>query len=265
MDNSGASRPGIKFAMMAIMSKTPIKLSDVRQSYGRDGQVLAGVTLEIAAGESMALVGMNGAGKTTLIKCILDFTSIDNGKIEINGLPQTDSQSRQQLAFLPEHFRPPYYLTGSEFLGMMASLYGHAAEPKEIEYYAGSLDLPLTALDKPVRQYSKGMAQKLGLIASLASGRDLLILDEPMTGLDPKARYQFKKLLKEKRDKGATLFFSTHLLADVAEVCDRMAILHEGRIRFCGTLAECRHEFGAMDLESAYMACISKVKKTSSS
>ncbi|MDZ7734828.1 MAG: ABC transporter ATP-binding protein [Gammaproteobacteria bacterium] len=238
------------------MSASPLKITDLRQSYGAGSPVLARVDLEVAAGDSIALVGMNGAGKTTLIKAILDFIAVDSGSIEIYGKPQTDYRARRRLAFLPEHFKPPYYLKGIEFLDMMSSLYGADNVQTQIEYYARSLDLDPGALTKPVRQYSKGMAQKLGLIACLASGRDFLVLDEPMSGLDPKARHQFKQLLREKLDKGMTLFFSTHLLADVGEICDRMAILHEGKIRFSGTPEECRRQFDAIDLEAAYMNCI---------
>lgn len=242
--------------MLAAMSVQPLRIIDLQQSYGSDRPVLAGVSLEVAAGDSIALVGMNGAGKTTLIKAILDFIAVDSGTIEIYGKPQTDYRARYNLAFLPEHFKPPYYLKGAEFLDMMSSLYGADNARTEIEYYSRSLDLDPGALTKPVRQYSKGMAQKLGLIACLASGRDFLLLDEPMSGLDPKARHQFKKVLREKRNKGMTLFFSTHLLADVDEICNQMAILHDGKIRFSGTPDECRRQFGASDLESAYMSCI---------
>lgn len=241
--------------MLAAMSASPLKITNLYKSYGIKNTVLAEFNLEITAGEFVALVGINGAGKTTLIKAILDFISIDSGSIEMHGRPQTDYHSREHLCFLPEHFKPPYYLTGAEFLSMMSDLYA-AGGQTEIDYYARSLELGPDSLNKPVRQYSKGMAQKLGLIAVLASGRNFMVLDEPMSGLDPKARHQFKKLLWEKKKQGATLFFSTHLLADVGEICDRMAVLHEGHVRFDGTPAECRQRFGTADLESAYMTCI---------
>ena len=238
------------------MSVQPLRIVDLQQSYGTDSLVLAGVSLEVVAGDAIALVGMNGAGKTSLIKAILDFITVDSGIIEIYGTSQTDYRARRQLSFLPEHFKPPYYLKGIEFLDMMSSLYRAEHAHAEIAYYSRSLGLDPAALAKPVRQYSKGMAQKLGLVACLASGRDLLVLDEPMSGLDPKARHQFKQVLREKRERGMTLLFSTHLLADVGDICNRMAILHEGKIRFCGTPDECCRQFNADDIESAYMNCI---------
>jgi len=237
------------------MDVLPLNIVGLHQHYGAGNVVLDGVDLQIADGQFVALVGMNGAGKTTLIKSMLDFISVERGSIEIYGKPHTDYRSREKLVFLPEHFKPPYYLKGGEFLDMMQALYGRM-DGEKTGHYLDQLDLPRTVMGKAVRQYSKGMAQKLGLVACLAAGRPLLVLDEPMSGLDPKSRHQFKRLLREKKAQGATLFFSTHLLADVSELCDQMAILHEGRIRFFGSPAQCMHEFDSPDLEAAYMRCI---------
>ncbi len=120
----------------------------------------------------------------------------------------------------------------------------------------GRLDFDPAALSRPVRTYSKGMAQKLGLAACFLSQRSLLVLDEPTSGLDPQARARFKDYLQQYRDPGLTLFFSTHLLHDVEALCDRLAILHEGRVRFVGSCGECREHFHADDLERAYLRAI---------
>ncbi len=238
------------------MSIAPLKLRNVRKGYQPGLPILDDVDLALEAGEAIALVGVNGAGKTTLIKAILDFISIEQGRIEIFGKASTDHRAREKLVYLPERFQPPYYLVGRQFLQMMTRLYHAEYDESRVERYLRSLDLPEKALDQPVREYSKGMAQKLGLIGCLNSQRPLLIMDEPMSGLDPRARYSFKRLLAEVSRQGRTLFFSTHLLADVSSVCDRLAILHEGRIRFIGSPQACCEQYERDDLESAYMACI---------
>lgn len=237
-------------------TRKALEFRDVHKTYGRH-QVLRGISLTVQQGEYVGLVGLNGAGKTTLIKALLDFITIESGTIEIFGLRQREVQARRRLAFLPENFSPPYYLKGCEFLAMMCKLYGVAPENVEISRLMQVLDLESWALKKPVKQYSKGMAQKLGLMGCLLSGRDLLVLDEPMNGLDPRARLYFKRKLQDLRQQDQTVFFSTHLLADVEAVCDRIAILHGGRIAFNGTPTECRQKYATPDLESAYLACIS--------
>ncbi len=238
------------------MSAEPLVIHDLYKAYRAGESVLDGISLTVDSGDALALVGVNGAGKTTLIKSILDFGSIDSGSIEIFSESHTRHQSRASIAFLPEHFQPPYYLTGEGFLRMMARLYRAPYSETGIAATMQALDLPASALSQPVREYSKGMAQKLGLIACLHSQRSLLIMDEPMSGLDPKARHAFKKLLRELHGQGRTLFFSTHLLADVEAVCNKMAILHDGRLRFVGAPADCCRQFGTDDLETAYMQCI---------
>jgi len=233
-----------------------IVLRDVVKRYGRE-TALDGVCLDVAAGESFGLVGMNGAGKTTCIKGMLDFVDIDAGTIEIFGRAHRDTAARAGLAFLPERFLPPYYLTGRDFLNYMDRLHGIVSREDERERICAALDLDPGALSKPVREYSKGMAQKLGLAACFASGKALFVLDEPMSGLDPKARLLVKRYLGERRSAGCSIFFSTHMLGDVDELCDRMGILHGGRLRFVGSPAECRERFGAASLDQAYLSCLS--------
>jgi ABC-2 type transport system ATP-binding protein len=138
----------------------------------------------------------------------------------------------------------------------MAALHGRPADPPGSAAEVAALDLDPAALDRPARFYSKGMAQKLGLAATLLSGKDLLVLDEPMSGLDPRARALLKRRLTALKADGHTLFFSTHLLTDVEDLCDRLAVLHGGRVRFVGSPEECRAAFGAPTLEAAFLACI---------
>ena len=217
---------------------------------------LSGFALDVRQGESFALVGVNGAGKTTLIKCLLDFCDVDAGAIEIFRTTHRATAARARLAYLPERFNPPFYLTGRDFVRYMLELYRSPYEEARVARLFAALDLDLSALDRPARSYSKGMTQKLGLAACLLSGKDLYVLDEPTGGLDPKARALLKAELKALRQAGRTLFFTSHALADVAELCDRLAILHAGRLRFAGTPGELAARYGAPDLEQAFLACI---------
>lgn len=237
------------------MTACALRFDNIVKRYQKN-EVLKGITLEVRAGEAFALVGMNGAGKTTLIKCLLDFHEPDSGAISIFGASHRQTSARAPMAFLPERFMPPYFLTGADFLKYMLTLQNLAYDRTEAAAMLASLDLEPAALDKTVRSYSKGMSQKLGLAACLLARKDLYVLDEPMSGLDPKARALLKARLAGLRERGSTLFFSSHALADVDEICDRMAILHGGQLRFVGSPAECRRQFQGATLEHAYMACI---------
>lgn len=237
------------------MSDAALHFAQVTKSYS-GVPALSDFTLEVQRGEFFGLVGVNGAGKTTLIKCLLDFCDHDEGEIRIFGAPHRETVSRARLAYLPERFNPPFYLTGRDFLRYMFRLYRTLYEEPRVERMFGALDLELSALDRPARTYSKGMTQKLGLAACLLSGKDLYVLDEPTGGLDPKARALLKGELRELKRAGRTVFFTSHALADVAEMCDRMAVLHAGRLRFAGTPQELAGRHGARDLEQAFLACI---------
>ncbi len=237
------------------MTETALKIEQLNQNYGKHS-VLADINLSVNQGEYIGLVGVNGAGKTTLIKSILDFISIKTGKIEIFGQSHRETSSRQSLSFLPEKFLPPYYLTGKDFLSYMAELNQIQLKETEIEKVFKVLDLEISALKKSVRQYSKGMAQKLGLASCFLSQRPMLLFDEPMSGLDPKARAYLKRHLISLKETGKTLFFSTHLLADVESICDRIVILHNGKICFNGSPSKCCEQFQADGLEEAYLKCI---------
>ena len=238
-----------------IMATPALKIEKVVKRYGKQ-EVLSDVSLQLEEGEYLGLVGVNGAGKTTLIKCLLDFVAVTKGNIEIFGLPHTETNARRRLSFLPEKFMPPYYLTGQDFLEYMLRLHNVPYAEKQVMAILEILDLDPSALRKPVRQFSKGMSQKLGLAACLLSGKELLILDEPMSGLDPMARARLKRYLIGLKEKGTSLFFSTHLLADVEALCDRIIILHGGKVFFAGTPAECCRHYEAGDLEQAYLRCV---------
>ena len=219
--------------------------------------VLAGLSLEVRAGEIFGLVGTNGAGKTSCIKCLLDLCHLDAGRIRIFGRSSTAPHSRRPLAYLPERFMPPRHLLGREFLRFMSRMHGVAPGPGRVREVLAALDFAPCALDEPVRHYSKGTAQKLGLAACLLADKSLLVLDEPMSGLDPKARVLARRHLRSLRDGGATVFLSTHLLADAGGLCDRMGVIHDGAMRFVGPPARLRERFPAATLEESWIACVS--------
>jgi ABC-2 type transport system ATP-binding protein len=237
------------------MSDAALRFTDVSKSYGA-AAALNGVSFEVRRGEFFGLAGENGAGKTTLIKCLLDLSANDAGTIEIFGMAHRAPGARARLAFLPERFSPPYYLSGRDFLRYILKLHRAPYDESRNRRSLIGLDFAPAALDRPARTYSKGMTQKLGLAACLLSGKDLLVLDEPMSGLDPKARALFKQELRGLRAAGRTLLLTSHALADIEELCDRMAILHQGQLRFAGTPAELREAFGTPDLEQAFLKCL---------
>lgn len=232
-----------------------LQFENVTKRFGRQ-MVLDGVSLTVQPGEFIGLVGVNGAGKTTLIKCLLNLCDIECGRIEIFGTDHTRAEARVRLAYLPERFAVPPFATGKEFLRYMGRLHGRPNDPTALQETLAALDLDGEVLSKPVRQLSKGMSQKLGLLATLLSGKELLVLDEPMSGLDPKARAMLKQHLSKIKERGYTLFFSTHLLPDISALCDRMAILHGGRLRYVGTPLGCCALYGADTLEAAYLSCV---------
>jgi ABC-2 type transport system ATP-binding protein len=237
------------------MNATVLNFSGVAKEYG-GARVLDAVDLQVGAGECVALVGVNGAGKTSLLRCLLDFTRPDAGTIEICGIDHRDSASRSPLGYLPERFSPPYYLTGRDFLRYMLRLHGLPYDEAAALGLLGELELERGVLDKRARQMSKGMAQKLGLAACLMAGKQLYILDEPASGLDPKARALVKRQFRRLREQGRTVFFTSHALADVEELCDRVAILDRGRLLFTGTPSDCRARYDASSLEQAFLRCI---------
>lgn len=239
----------------AAARKPALAFCAVGKSFG-PRVVLADVTLEVAPGEALGLVGVNGAGKTTLLRALLDLARPDQGSIEVFGSPANQARARAHLSYLAERFNPPGFATGLQLLRYLLALHAQPLAIAEAEAEAAALDLEPAALARPARHYSKGMAQKLGLIACTLARRPLLVLDEPMSGLDPRARALFKRRLAAQKAAGVTLFFSTHLLADVEALCDRIAVLDGGRIVFVGTPAALLDQQGANNLEDAFLSCI---------
>ena len=232
-----------------------LRIKALEKRYGKTA-ALAGIDLEVGAGESFGLVGANGAGKTTLIKCILDLIAGDAGAVEIFGIAARNPAARRRLAYLPERFNPPHYLRAREFLALMGELAGERYDETSVLKLLEELQLEVDVLGQPVRTLSKGMTQKLGLAGCLLARRDLYLLDEPMSGLDPAARVAVKSVLRRLAGEGRTLFFTSHVLADVDELCSSIAVLERGRVWFRGAPAALCERYAAPSLERAFMRCI---------
>jgi ABC-2 type transport system ATP-binding protein len=232
-----------------------VRVEGLAKRYGTF-TALKGVNLKLPAGEAFGLVGANGAGKTSLIKCLLDLCACDAGRIELFGISSRLPQARRRLAYVPERFMPPHYLKSGEFLSLMLRLAGEPFDEGRALKLLEELELEPRVLARPVRQLSKGMTQKLGLAWCFLLPRDLYVLDEPMSGLDPAARVAVKSVLQRLAGEGRTLLFTSHVLSDVEELCSSIAVLEQGQLRFRGSPGTLCARYGEARLEQAFMRCI---------
>jgi ABC-2 type transport system ATP-binding protein len=245
---------------VAAAGAAALEISDVAASYGKK-RVLDGVSFSVAPGEVFGLVGLNGAGKTTLIRSVLSLRTA-KGTIRIFGVDNTVAASRRKLIYLPEKFQPWSQLSGWEYLTVLLGYFSQALDKDRARAIAAGVDLDPGVLDRRIRTYSKGMGQKLGLAGTLLVDTPLMILDEPMSGLDPRARALLKDRLKEHRHAGRAIFFSSHILADIEEICDRIGVLHGGEIIFLGTPQEFLARHPAATLERAFLTALEETEKT---
>lgn len=202
---------------------------------------LKSCSLSVYQGETFGLLGPNGAGKTTLLKLLLGIVRPSSGRGFLLGQPIGDRAVKQQIGYLPEH---PYfydYLTGWEFLQMAAGLFQipTAVQRQRIPQLLELVGLSQsTARKKHLRQYSKGMLQRVGMAQALINDPELVFLDEPMSGLDPLGRYQMREIILLLQKQGKTIFFNSHILSEVEQICNRVAILAEGELICSGFLDE---------------------------
>jgi ABC-2 type transport system ATP-binding protein len=237
--------------------RTPLlRYTAIAKAYDGHQPVLADINLDIAAGTSTALIGLNGAGKSTLLRLALDLITPDAGDITLRGIPARLPAARRHVAYLPERFIPPHYLTGEELLKILLQQHEVSFDSAAAAEECRQLEFDPAALKRRARDYSKGMAQKLGLIACLLAQRDFLLLDEPMSGLDPLAHRLCCARLKAAQAAGATLLFSSHALHDLAELCERVVVLHRGRIAFDDHIDAFVAQAPAADLERAFLSLI---------
>lgn len=193
--------------------------------------VLRNLSLSVKKGEVYGFLGANGAGKTTTVKIIAGLLFPDNGTVRIGKLSSTDPESRRLFGFMPEQPRFYQHLRTHEVLEFAGELFDIPNEitEKRIPVILKQVGLEQST-DDIVKNFSKGMNQRLAFAVALINDPDLLILDEPLDGLDPLGRLDFKKMIAEWKQQGKTVFFSTHILADVEELCDRVGIIAEGKL-----------------------------------
>jgi ABC-2 type transport system ATP-binding protein len=197
------------------------------------------ISFQVQSGDIFGFLGPNGAGKTTTIKILTGLISPSDGQAELFGEPVPSRRALARIGFLPEN---PYvypYLTPAEFVELCGRLSGLSARSARDRTLKVLDQVGIAyAADRPVRRLSKGMLQRTGLAAALVADPELLILDEPMSGLDPVGRKEVRDLIVEERKRGRTIFFSTHILNDVESLCDRVAILKKGEVVVSGRISE---------------------------
>jgi len=213
-----------------------IILDSVTKKFGAFAAV-DNVSYKIQKGESFALLGPNGAGKTTIVRMLLGFIRPSSGSIKINGLPASAPESRKHIGYVAEQHMIPPYLSGFEYLSRHASLIGLSGKEAENEV---DRVLEIVSMKGPERKksaaYSNGMRQRIGLGAALLGRPTLLILDEPITGLDPVGIRDVRKILETLRDKGVTVILNSHLLSEVEKTCETAAIMYKGKILIKDTI-----------------------------
>jgi len=225
-----------------------IRLQHAAVGYG-ERRIWEGLDLTVPAGEFLAVLGPNGAGKTTLLKVVLGLMRPTSGSVTlgVNGLAE--------LGYLPEN---PYfydYLTGSEFLRFCARLFSLGARERDERVKAILVDVGLErAAGVQLRKYSKGMLQRIGIAQALINEPRFVLLDEPMTGLDPIGRVEVKEIIQRLHERGTTVLFNSHILADVAALCTRIAIMRDGRVIWTGSVDEALAE--AETLEDFFMRVV---------
>lgn len=226
------------------MTDRAIETRGLRKQFGTRTAV-ADLAFSIGRGEVFGFLGPNGAGKTTSVKMLIGLVEPTGGTGTVLGAPLGDRATRSRIGFLPEHFRFHDCLTGWELLrfhGRLCGLRGAALDGR-IDGLLGRVDL-LDAADQPLREYSKGMLQRIGLAQALVNDPDLVLLDEPTSGLDPLGRILVRDLIRELRTRGTTVFLNSHLLGEVEATCDRVAFIKNGR-----TVREVSLERSPVDLE----------------
>ena len=223
-----------------------IEIKNVSKSYVKGKKTLDNLNLEIKNGEIFGFLGPNGAGKTTTIKIITGILDADEGDVLIDGKSITDSplEAKKNFGFVPDNPDMFLKLKGIEYLNFMADVYEISTEKRKekIEELTKKFEI-YKDLNNQIQSYSHGMRQKIVICGALLSEPKNWILDEPMTGLDPKSSYDLKEMMREHARAGKTVFFSTHILEVAEKLCDRVGIINKGKLVFVGTLEEMKEKF----------------------
>lgn len=229
-----------------------VEIKGLCKSYDNK-RVVDNLDLTINDGEIYGFIGHNGAGKTTTIKCLIGILSFEKGEILIDGLSIRDKpiECKRKIAYIPDNPDLYNYMSGIDYLNFIGDVFNVANEErvKRIDKYAGIFELT-DSLANPISSYSHGMRQKLAIIAAWLHEPDLIVMDEPFVGLDPKASHDLKLMMREFCDRGGSIFFSTHVLEVAEKLCDKVAIIKQGQLIKSGTMEEVK---GDSSLESVFL------------
>ena len=229
-----------------------LRIENLTKTFGEKVAV-DNLSLHIAPGEIYGFIGHNGAGKTTTLRSVAGIQEFDNGRIYVNGVSIVDDPitCKRQMAYIPDNPDLYEFMSGIKYLNFIANIFGVSEELRQerIRDLAGRLELT-DDLAQPIATYSHGMKQKLALISAWLHDPKLIVMDEPFVGLDPKASFLMKGMMREACDHGAAIFFSTHVLEVAEKLCDKVAIIKQGRLIRSGTMEEVK---GDESLESVFL------------
>lgn len=229
-----------------------LSIDRLTKTYG-DKKAVDDLSLHIAAGEIYGFIGHNGAGKTTTLKSVAGIQSFDSGEIKICGISMKDDPlaCKRQMAYIPDNPDIYDYMTGIKYLNFIADIFGIGSKERleRIHKYADMFELT-ASLAEPVAAYSHGMKQKLAVISAWIHEPRLVIMDEPFVGLDPKAAHLLKGMMREVCDNGGAIFFSTHVLEVAEKLCDKVAIIKNGKLIKSGTTEQVK---GDDSLEEVFL------------
>lgn len=229
-----------------------LKITHLTKKYGEKTAV-DDLSLEIKNGEIYGFIGHNGAGKTTTIKSVVGILGFEDGTIEIDGMSIKDNpiECKRKIAYIPDNPDLYDYMSAIKYLNFIADVFGVGEQERldRIRKYADAFELT-SDLAQPINSFSHGMKQKLAIIAAWIHNPKLVIMDEPFVGLDPKAAHILKKMMRELCDNGGAIFFSTHVLEVAEKLCDKVAIIKNGKLIKSGTMEDVK---GDSSLESVFL------------
>ena len=243
---------------MEFANKTPdneiavLSIEHLSKSYG-EKKAVDDLSLSIKAGEIYGFIGHNGAGKTTTLKSVVGILAFDEGEIKVNGISVRENPIavKREIAYIPDNPELYPYMTGIKYLNFIADVFRVPADVREerIKKYADAFGLT-SDLAQAISSYSHGMKQKLAVISAWIHEPQLIVMDEPFVGLDPKAAHTLKEMMRELCDEGGAIFFSTHVLEVAEKLCDKVAIIKSGKLIRSGTMEEVK---GDESLESVFL------------
>ena len=228
-----------------------LKIEHLTKSYG-DVKAVDDLSLHIKPGEIYGFIGHNGAGKTTTLKAVAGVHGFDSGEIFVDGISIKDKpiEAKRKMAYIPDNPDLYDYMTGIKYLNFVADIFGIGPERADrIKKYAAEFEIE-NNLNSAISSYSHGMKQKLALISALIHNPQLILMDEPFVGLDPKAAHTLKTIMRDICSSGGAIFFSTHVLEVAEKLCDKIAVIKGGKLIKSGTMEEVK---GDASLESVFL------------